>query len=74
MEDTEMVDWEANENAIKLIPTHWHHWLTKEVSGMSGVKKMMKIWGQSKDNEFPQCGEQETTAPIMECKDEAVIQ
>ncbi len=42
MEDSDKVDWEANEEAIKAIPTHQCHWLTKRVSGMSRGKKMMK--------------------------------
>ncbi len=49
-------------------------WLTKQVSGTSGVKKMIKIWGRSKNDKCPHCRVQETIDHVMECKDKAVVQ
>ncbi len=37
LEGGEMVDWEANEDAMKSIAIHQRHWMTKQVSSMSGV-------------------------------------
>ncbi len=39
LEDRDQMGWEAVEAAIKSIPVNRQHWLTKQVSGMSGVKK-----------------------------------
>ncbi len=41
---------------------------------MSGVKKFMKIWGKFDMHEYAKCGEKETMAHIMACKDKAAVQ
>ncbi len=38
------VDWDANNSALRATLIARRHWLTKQVSGMCGVGKMMKIW------------------------------
>ncbi len=39
------VDWYANEKALRSTLILRQHWLSKQLSGMCGVEKMMKIWG-----------------------------
>ncbi len=53
----DQVDWEANEQALQLTPILQRHWLSKPISGMCGVGKMMKIWGHQQSNACPCCGE-----------------
>ncbi len=71
MED---VDWKENEVAIKSTLIHKEHWLTKQVLGISGVKKMMNIWGKRKMDECPRGREKETMAHVMACKDKKTVE
>ncbi len=51
------VDWEANEQAITGLPVLQMHWLTKQVSGMCGGGKMVKIWGEQEADKCLRCRE-----------------
>ncbi len=59
------MNWEAMEATIKFISIRRQHWLTKQVSGMSEVKKMMKMCGKCDTDEYLKFGEKETMANFM---------
>ena len=41
-----MVDWEANQAAMKSVPQSKRQWVTKFESGICGTGRMMKLWKQ----------------------------
>ncbi len=69
-----MVDWGANEQALWGSSITQHHWLTKQVSGMCGVGKVMKLWRKQEMDRCPRCGEKETVEHVLELKEESVVQ
>ncbi len=46
----------------------------KQVSGMSSMRKMMRTWVRSENNDYLYCREWESTSHVLAYKDEAVIQ
>ncbi len=47
------VDWDANENTLHITLIAFQHCLTKQVSGMCRVGKLIKIWGKQEMDECP---------------------
>ncbi len=68
------INWNANEKALYKTPITRRHLLTKQVSGMCRVGKMMKIQGKQEIDECPYCGEKETADHCVACRDPTAIQ
>ena len=64
-----MVDWEANQAAMKSVPQSKRQWVTKFESGICGTGRMMKLWKQRVIDNCPRCGvPKETTTHIIKCQ------
>ncbi len=67
-------NWEANEKVLQAVLISRKHWPTKQVSGMIGVGKMMKILGDQETDAYPQWRELETASHVLACRDLDAIQ
>ncbi len=56
-----------NELALGMVPISHGHWLTKHISGIYGVGKMIKIWGKQAADECHCCVEREMAAHVIVC-------
>jgi hypothetical protein len=61
------IHWEAIGKAMKELSLARRTFMTKHVTGLSGVGKFMKIWGERDTDACPRCGAPENAAHVWTC-------
>ncbi len=59
--------WEVIEHTMKASPLARRTLVTKHATGMCGVGKFMKIWGERDTDACPRCGAPENAAHVWIC-------
>ena len=68
------IDFDAIENAMKNSTLSRRRKISKHISGMCGVNKLMKAWGKRESDECPRCGQpEESSAHVWQCRDPRAI-
>jgi Reverse transcriptase (RNA-dependent DNA polymerase) len=62
------VDWDGIHTAIKQLPVHRQHWISKHVVGECGVNVVMLQRKEKKSDACKRCGDVETTTHVWKCK------
>ena len=65
----DLIDWTAIHKAMRQSPDGLRRWVTKQVTGMCGVGKFLKRWGESPSDACPLCGQPEDTRHVLSCQD-----
>jgi hypothetical protein len=59
--------WGAIEKAMKAVPLARRTFITKHATGMFGVGKFMKLWGERDSDACPRCGAPEDASHVWTC-------
>jgi len=62
------VDWQLVGKALRTVPRTRRVFLSKHISGMCGVGKFMKRWGEWETDACPRCGQIEDAPHVWTCK------
>ena len=65
------ISWRHIGSAMNSLQSSLQRWTSKNVVGMCGVGKFMKLWGYTTDDRCPLCSQpEETAAHVPSCTDE----
>jgi hypothetical protein len=69
-EALQLIDGEAVGNSMREIPRKLRVFIMKHATGICGMGKFMKRWGQWKEDKCPRCGEPKDAAHVWICQGE----
>lgn len=70
----EEVDWEGIEVAMRQLPIHRQHWISKHVVGECGVNVVLVKRREKNSDACKRCGKIETTTHVWKCRHEEAEQ
>jgi hypothetical protein len=64
------IHWEAMKRALTSVPLARRLFITKHATGMCGVGKFMRLWGERDTDSCPRCGAPENASHVWICPQE----
>jgi hypothetical protein len=70
----DLIDWTANQKAMRQSPDGLRRWVSKHATGMCGVGKFLFLWGKESSDACPLCGLPETARHVPLCRDPRAVE